>query len=563
MTRLQEVEVSDFTGGLNTDRTQFNLAPNESPDMLNIEVDGRRGFRTRKGWGRWNDDDILDASAVPWAPRNTFAQHLASGSSLVYVANDGDLYSAGSNGVFSDQSVVVAASPHLADFASWGDTCYIACGNTRIPYKRIGTGTATALVDASLGFNDDYTTPVRGDGVAADLFETHGGYLFAASIREGGSNSGGALSAGTLHRNRLRWSHPNEPEDWATNDYIDISAGGGTITALVSFQDHLLIFKTDSVWGLYGYNSESWQLIQVSRSVGVLSPEATTRSESAVFFYSSGLERGGVYAYGGSAPVKISENISQVIDEITAPEDSWVSWSGGRLWCCLPWNSTDTYVAGVTTAMVFDPAVGQGVWVAHAPALGYLHSVVQGSDLGGDPPLGVIGADHACLVQLDSRDAATDAIDADLSVEAFDAYYVTPWFNAGTQELRKSWRRPRVIVTQESEAVDIVMNTYWDYNEAFAVRSHVINIHPQAATFWRATGALETNGFDWGDGSLWGGATARGSTIQRPQPSSAGRGGLGVARAVQLRFFSDAMTLGRVWGVNALSLKYRSRRYTT
>ena len=44
---LQALE--SFSGGLNLRSDQFNLAQNESPDLLNVDVDPRGGVRLRKG----------------------------------------------------------------------------------------------------------------------------------------------------------------------------------------------------------------------------------------------------------------------------------------------------------------------------------------------------------------------------------------------------------------------------------------------------------------------------------------------------------------------------------
>lgn len=556
MSQLQELKVDDFTGGLNTQGTQFTLAQNESPSMLNIEIDDRKGFRTRKGWARWNAADILDPSSVTWAPRNTHTHPLSNGGYVIYLANDGDTYGATSSGVFSDLTIPNGASPHLADFASWGDTCYFACGKGLLPYKRVGTSAAAALSDASdSNFNDDYTTPVNGCGMVAEVCEAHVGYMFAAHTREGGSESSGVVTGGTVYPNRLRWSHPSKPEDWATLDYIDIEIGGGMITALMSFQDHLLIFKTDSVWALYGYDSDSWQLIQVADSVGALSPEAVTRSESAVYFYSAS-DQGGVYAYVGQSPVLLSGHIERITDDISAPVDAWVSWVAGRLWCSLPWLPDGTWADGDSVCAVFDPALGNGAWTLHTPAIGSVQSIVDGSDLGSNRPLAVLGGDWACLVRLETRTQAADLIDDDgVTATPFEAYYVTRWYNAGTQELRKSWRRSRFIATREDASVVIKVYTYRDYNEKASVRSHTINVDSSAAAVWGA--------FNWGAGPLWGGSAAEGSDLKRPQPPGPGLGGHGVARSIQLRFESDATTLGNPWGLSAMSLKYHQRRFTT
>ena len=59
MSRLQPLNLTDFTGGINSARSDFQLADNESPAILNMEVDPRVGFYTRPGWQRWNPTDIV------------------------------------------------------------------------------------------------------------------------------------------------------------------------------------------------------------------------------------------------------------------------------------------------------------------------------------------------------------------------------------------------------------------------------------------------------------------------------------------------------------------------
>ena len=62
--QLQPIDLVDWTGGLNLRRSDFNLAQNESPAMLNVEIDPRRGFTSRRGWVRWNTADITDVNAT-------------------------------------------------------------------------------------------------------------------------------------------------------------------------------------------------------------------------------------------------------------------------------------------------------------------------------------------------------------------------------------------------------------------------------------------------------------------------------------------------------------------
>ena len=109
--RLQPINLDDFNGGVNFRESQFTLGDDESPEMLNMEIDVRGGIKTRKGWSRWNATDIVGTpTSSNWLPRTAWVHPLEAGSYLVYVANDGDIYAAPSNGVFV-QLVAGAADP--------------------------------------------------------------------------------------------------------------------------------------------------------------------------------------------------------------------------------------------------------------------------------------------------------------------------------------------------------------------------------------------------------------------------------------------------------------------
>ena len=614
MGALEPLDLIDFTGGLNIRRTEFNLGDNESPEMLNMEIDPRGGIFTRFGWGRFNDADIV-ADPATWDPRIATLAVDQSGAFTVLIANGTTVYETNQSGDTTDIGAEAGETPfvvgaagvgggHLADFAEWGDAVYIAAGLNNPSVRRDSTASAGSK-NVLLGrtYNDDYTTPTNGTMPRCEHVEAHGGYLFAASIDEvidiNGTGSG-------TQRSRLRWSHPSKQEDWATNDYIDIEIGGGTITGLMSFRDHLLIFKTDSIWALYGYSSESFQLIKVSRAIGVPTPSAATRSETAVYFYSAS-QRGGIYAYDGGSPIELSSNIQQVLESVSDLQynNIWLGWVGRRLWCSLPFDESGT--ANVQSVFVFDPEVGNGSWVRHDPLVGNLTCIIEGSDVEAGYALGVVDGTSgtSAIVRLDYIDGAYDSIllpeeyavrlsdsDGNLLVqnatddppyylttnasflpgEGFVASYRTRWLHAGWPERRKSWRRPRFAVAKQDQAVQIDVKTNWNYDDDTPRREHVLGVEPQGATFWRALGYNdpEAGGFDWTEdgvsppGALWGAVGDDGSALERsPHAGGEGLGGLGVARSVQLEFSTSALTPARKWGINAMFLKYKTRRYTT
>ncbi len=542
-TRLQKIDLESFTGGLNLRRSDFQLADTESPAMLNVEVDPRGGVATRRGWRRWLGTDVAVVPAS-WDPRHASVHSKSDGTFEVYVANGATVW-AGNDSGFPDTGIPCSATPHLADFAPWGDKMYIAAGiNETNSYVRDGV-VATPLIaptgEADNNWNDDYTIPVGGVMPRAEYVTTHSGYSFVAYTNED-----------QTFPNRLRWSHPNDPEDWAYLDKIDINIGGGRITGLMSFRDHLLIFKTDSMWALYGYNTDSWQLIKVSLSIGAPSPAAITRSETAVFFYGSA-DRSGIYAYAGGEPINIDEKLRTMLERITRFDDVFVGWVGHRLWVSIPDISTNR----PSQAYIFDPEIGEGAWVRHQAAIGSITCIVDRSDVETNYPLAVLKGDSGIsnFVLLDNIEDAVDEIE-DGVLSPFVAEYRTGWKYAGMQEVRKSWRRARFIVNRGAADVDIVVDSFRDYDSVALQRSGTISIIQTGTAFWsESEGNPNPLGFNWDDGTKWQ-AKVDGTAIVR-SPS------FGIARALQLRFRTGPATPGRAWGIDSVTLKYLTRRFTT
>ena len=548
-TRLQPLSVSDFSGGLNLDRPRgttddYSVVGNESPEMLNMEIDPRGGIYTRLGWQRWNAADPV--SPASWNPKGAYIHPLSDGTFIVYVANGSTVWAATGAATFSNLSITCSASPHLADFASWGDYVYIACGTNNATRRRFQSGAVSTMTDAHGAYNDTYTSPTGGKMPKCEYLEGHLGYMFAAGTTEGGA----------LVPNRVRWSHPDQVEDWHSLDYLDINVGGGKITGLKSFQDHLLIFKTDSIWALYGYDSDSFQLVRVSMHTGAPSPMAITRSEGNVFFYSSATQ-GAVYAYNGSSvPQHISTKLRLVMEEITEHDHVHVGYCGRRVWVSVPWNPDDPDNLGTT--FVFDPETD--VWVLHRPALGTMCGAIEDSDVHHDYPLCLIHGDSgaAAVMQLHyAAGVATDAILANGTLSPFEAKFRTGWIHAGWPERRKSWRRPRFMVARPPLDVAIRLNVFWDYDSASPRRTGMITIPAAGTAYWTDDGVGD-GGFFWGDGTLWG-AEAQGSLIDR---SDEGRG-LGVTRSLAVEFTTDATTAGKPWNLNEMMLKFALRRFTT
>lgn len=587
--RLEPLDLVSFVGGLNLRRNQFQLADNESPDMLNIDVDPRGGFYTRQGWQRWNISDIVTVtSPTTWQPRNGFVHDVSTvGLQYVLVANhDGEIYSAADDGLFTNLSTLPSGvgSPHIADFASWGDALYIALGAPAQVYTRTLDGPLTAL-DV-----DDFSeidTPNTGTFPSATYLETHGGFMWCADTQE----------SGIRFPNRVRWSHPGVPDAWRADDFIDIDIGGGRITGLKSYSDHLLVFKTTGIFKIYGYDGETQQLDRIPGNIGCPSVTAITSSSNSVFFYST-FEGGGIFAYTGGQPVLISEALRPAFEEMHSHNEVFVSWAGRRLWVAVPWHKDEGEKTEPTTLFVWDQDVGNGAWTMYRSNYGAVATVLDGVDTEGRFPLACFWSPNtAAMVTLDFTNDAFDSLLLDQTIgvtpgsdpldspdymvtggddeivigggtfqgQDFDSYYRTRWLHAGWPDRKKSWRRPTFVAREVPRDVDVLVEVYRDYNESRIYRSRTLRMTSEGGVFWSEHGFDAATiegipGFDWSEegaadprGADWGSAE-KGSRLIRG-------GSLGAAKAVQMKIRASGTSPRRKWGMDAIVAKIVMRRF--
>jgi hypothetical protein len=193
----------DFTGGLNLRADQFLLAKNESPEMLNVEVDPRGGVFSRGGMQRLH----TTAVAGTWAPDRLHSFSgatptiMLANSTKVYRSTGGDF----STLAFSLGNDIATANSNGASFSNWGDTLYISTGATGVAgYKWQTTNTYATALTASGPTWQALVTPVAGFMPKAEHNIVHANKMFVANTFENG----------VAYPDRLRWSHEGLPEDW-------------------------------------------------------------------------------------------------------------------------------------------------------------------------------------------------------------------------------------------------------------------------------------------------------------------------------------------------------------
>lgn len=555
MSRIQILRQDDFTGGLNLRADQFQLAPNESPKMLNVEIDPRGGVFSRGGMRQVNaapiigamnllaennnflvqenDDNILlesiDLSVTPWQPHELFPFYRST-PQLMLSASDGVYYSTGSNFI---NAGIATSQTYGASFAQWAELLYVACG-VDTASKRWNGSAVTTLTSPVGAWVNDYTTPNTGlsQMPQANHAVTHAGKLWVANTKEGS----------TYYPNRIRWSHPNLPTNWASSDFIDINDGGDGITAIATIAGHLVVFKERAVFAIFGYDSSSFQVVEVTNKVGAVHSQAVASTERGIYFFSWS---DGLMVYDGRGVYDLFEPLRPIIAKGKIDYNSidviYVNVINRRIWLSLPY--TDSTAADPTTVFVYDPSIGKGgAYTMFSTSDGF--GVAGGCDFinSGNQSYGMAAhPDKPHVLRVDDYSIASDNI---VGVEeAFDSYYRTRWIDGGAYVQKKMFRRPEIVVKQPSIAQSLEMKVYHDYEEAEGneARDFVLSLEA-------ASGGGVWNAFLWGAGN-WG-FPSEGASIARGK-------NMGLARAIQLEVTGPD---SQAWGIDSVTFKYNPRR---
>lgn len=511
--QIKVVTLNDFTGGLNLRADAFQLANNESPDMMNVDVDPRGGFRQRKAvapfGGSFTGGDPLSL----WSFETpSYKQVMIRQGSVVKYSTGG----AWSNAVASG---LTAGLPiRCATFKNNG---YLQNG-TDAPWRWTGV-TATQLGTA---FNENLQAPSGGNMPKAKLIAVWQGCVWLANTTE----------SAVAYPNRVRWSHPNFPEDYRSIDFADIDTGvdGDEITALVPFGDRLLVFKRNSIHAVYGYGPDNFQVLPVHHSSGAVSADAVVATDEGVYYFS--WPNGLMHYDGRHEPRWLFERLFPAITGGSIPDayqaKVTVGWLNRRVFVSVPWGSSTSNAR----TFVFDPSVGKdGAWVQYDLGLG---SMLLWRPPAADAlPLAVV-VGKSYLVRLDV-DAAFD--DFGSGATHIASYYRTRWLDFGQPAVRKRWRRPEIVMMGGTTA-KILVDARTDYDASLVRHSFYLDTTADANTFmW------DDPSHGWDSGAVWARASSDINELRRGSS-------MGTSRAISMQFSGPLSNAS--WGIDSVSLKF-------
>lgn len=522
MARAQTWSQRDFTGGLNLRSDQFQLGDNESPEILNMDIDPRGGIRTRRGFTPYATPTGLPGEVISlWSfnklgvdPRLCAQVHEGGQASAVYNLDGGSWSKVGTDNTTLDP---------VSQF-TFKDVLYVGNG-TDLVLRWAMPG--VSRLNGNLTSND-FDNPTTGNMPIGRCMTVFNGHVFVGNTTEG---------AGTRYPNRLRFSHPNFPEAYRAVDYIDVDPGvdGDEIVALVPYGDQLLIFKNHSVHVLMGYGWDSWSVQTVSNVIGAATPRSVVSSPLGVYFVDW---PGGVYHWNGRQLSNVSTNIRPVFDAEPTPSGSWSTGDD----CVLHWVRERLWVVVKDVTYVMDPSLakGQGSWTKYdlrPYACTRFH-------ITNDEPvwLAATPSGGEGLVRLESPDAdADEPNDGTGDRNAIPTVYTTPWVDVGDIASRKRFKRPWFVF--HGNATDRVKIEVFRNLDSSSPRK----------TFYESV-SESTSGATWDDGvAEWDDGVTTWAAERSSHEIERGST-LGLARAVQLRFVGPFDTSNPAqWGLNNIT----------
>lgn len=515
----QTFQFDRFDGGLNLGTSVQNLDVSETDDCLNVVFDGHRGGVTMRS-------GLLGVAGASTKIDDTNAKLLGEYSTptadYILIQGDGGELLTWNDTVLTDTTNVLTDEvAERVSYAAFDNVAYFQnCWDTSVLKARKWDGTTfTTLANT---FNDDYSTPDAGDMPLARLVAEHQGYMWVADTVE----------SGTRYPHRIRFSHFAQPEDWATNDYVDVApqSASDRVTALVSYGGTLLVFKNDSLFAVYGTSNENF-VVQKVAEVGAVSQRAVALSGGICYFWSP---TGQVFAFNGKGVVPISDRIHRVVrDDTVDPQgDTVMVWAGDMLWVSLVDQATPTQ----RYSFVYDPAVGQrGVWTQFCCQP---HSLFWWRKPNGDNRLLSLVNAKQYILEWGDRNLSVDKFDGVTSTP-INAYWTTPWFDAGDAAARKRFGRLR-LVAATTATVTLRVSIFRNYDENTTYRFFDVPI------------SVVSDGGVWGDNwdeFNWASTSEEAYTFDKLSNG-------GAAYAIKYKF-SVPNNSGGIWWIDSLTIPYK------
>ena len=260
--RGPNIEINDFSGGLNTFDPEYLVPLNQSPDLDNVVLLDK-GFKKRNGDAAWNSSAMVSGStAVTGAG---YIQYNNGIQFLNAVAGTKFFADSGLSGTMADSTgaiTITTGQDNLWTAVNFNNLQIWFGGAPDAPFKYSGTGNAAAL-----------------GGSPPSAYSA-----FAANNR--------IFAMGTAaNPSRIFWPILGDPEDWAGagsgNADVAKSDGEGLQCGVVTGPDTAILFKNSSTH-LMVLTRQPFPIYQLQKGVGVAGRYAYAYANGTTYIVTPG-----------------------------------------------------------------------------------------------------------------------------------------------------------------------------------------------------------------------------------------------------------------------------------
>jgi len=289
--RLQLVERTNFSGGLNLLSDAFHVGDNETADCLNVTFDIRGAVKKRDGCRVFCVTAKALDFLLPFTTPNGTTRMIAVPSTNNAITQ---INTSGVESAISGATAQTAGQLH--EGAVMKGAAYIINGTDQ-----------TAKWDGTTFTRMGTTLDATGNMPKAKYITVHKNRIFLGNTDAGANQS------------RIRYSgsdaSPTDVEYYKSTSFIDVQPDDGdVIQQIVPYLDSLVILKTGSVWTLRGNTPRDFQLVLGNPSLGCVAPRSVAVWDKGVIF----LSNRGVFSFDGGKVSRLSEKIDPALNALSA-----------------------------------------------------------------------------------------------------------------------------------------------------------------------------------------------------------------------------------------------------
>jgi len=355
-----DLPITDFSGGLVTNKSDFRMQQNELKNSLNMEIDEEGKLKRRRGIQLYGDTHpsggvkIIDDSflflrqtlgSTPTAfhiaiqrANSPNVYRLVSTYSTAAITTATTTIASGTNSAFTASGVIemdgdeitYTSLPTSTSFAVTAST--ILTGHPAFTYINHWVNDGTITIDGRSGIYFSVLNNLLfingragsftfdGSSYTAVSDDDEPGGIFATNYRDRIYVAGSGIADGAGNRNsssiRVSFSDAGDSRSWDINNFFDVEDNRGeSITGFREINDTLLIFKVNS---MFGYDEV--QLKQRLWNIGAYNHKVIQRIGEQIFTFCPS----GVWVTNGTSAQKISDPIRKYIDHFRPQYDTLV-----------------------------------------------------------------------------------------------------------------------------------------------------------------------------------------------------------------------------------------------